>query len=149
LSRTRTLNAIFPIGQCLFHISLRTLQGFNVLFDSFELFLGKLVHAAARSASGIASFQDFSQLCKGESDPKRPLHNQHSLHRVRGVESVTRLSSRRPWKDADPFVVPNRVWTHSRRLRQGARPKSFGTAVLHHEQYQPLNAFQSQGIFVD
>jgi hypothetical protein len=143
LSRTHTLNAILPIGQHLFHVPLRTLQGLNVLFNTFELFLGKLVHAAARSASGIASLQEFSELSKGESDPKRSLHNQHSLHRIRWIESVTRPCSRRLWEHADPFIVSNCVWTHSRRLRQGAGPKSFGTATLHHEEYEPWNAFQS------
>jgi hypothetical protein len=44
------------------------------------------------------------------------LHNKHSLQRVRGVESVTRLRSRRPWKNTDPFIVSNRVWTHSGQL---------------------------------
>jgi hypothetical protein len=149
LSRTRTLNTLFPIGQYIFHISLSTLQSLNVLFDTFELFLGKLVHAAARSASIVPSSQDFGQLSQRESDPKRSLHNQHSLYCARGIESVTRLCSRRPWEDPDPFIVSNCVWTHPRRLRQGAGPKSFGTAALHHEEYEPWNAFQNQGIFAD
>jgi len=63
LSRSRSLNSLFPIGQNLFHISFRTLQRFKVFFDTLELFLRKLVNAAAGSASSITSFQDFRQLC--------------------------------------------------------------------------------------
>ena len=118
LPRTRTLNALFPIGQHFLEISFGALQGLNVCCDTLELFLGKLVHAAAGSASSITSFQDFGQLCQSESDPKRPLHHQHSLHRARGIDPVTRLCSRGSRENADPFIVSNRVWTHPRRLGQ-------------------------------
>jgi len=43
--------------------------------------------------------------------------------------------------------MSNRIWAHSRRLGESAGTKSFGTAALHHEKYQPWNAFQSQAIF--
>jgi len=79
LSRSRSVNSLFPIGQNLCYISLRTFQHLKVFFDSLELFLRKLVNAAAGSASSLTSLQDFSQLCQSESDPKRPLHHKHSL----------------------------------------------------------------------
>ena len=144
---TRTLSALLPIGQYLFHISFCALQRFKVFFDTLQLFLGKLVNAAAGSAASVTSFQDFSQLCQSESDPKRPLHHKHSLQRARGIDAITRVCSRGSWENADLFIVSNRVWTHPRRLGQSTRTKSFGTAVLHHKKYQPRNAFQSQGVF--
>ncbi len=110
--------------------------------------MGKLVNPVARSATGITGFQDFSQLCQSESDPKRPLHNKYPLHSARGIDSITRLGSRGSGENADPFIVSNRVWTHPRRLGQVPGTKSFGTAVLHHEKYQPWNAFQSQAVFL-
>jgi hypothetical protein len=79
LSRTRTLNSLFPVAQNFLYVSSRALQCLKVCFDTLELFLGKLVNAAAGSATGITSRQDFSELCEGESDPKRPLHHKHSL----------------------------------------------------------------------
>src|SRR5882762_2244504 len=59
------------------------LQRLNVCFNMLELVLGKRVHPAARSATGITSFQDFSQLCRGESDPKRALPHKRSSPRSR------------------------------------------------------------------
>jgi len=61
LSRSRPLNSLFPLCQDLFHISFRALQRLKVCFDTLELFLRKLVNAAAGSASCITSFQDFSR----------------------------------------------------------------------------------------
>src|SRR5258708_18436513 len=146
LPRSRSLNPLFPIGQNLLHISFRTLQRLQVCFDSLELFLRKLVNAAAGSASSVTSLQDFSQLCQSESDPKRPLHHKHSLHGARRIDAVTGVRSRGSWENADPFIVSNRVWTQPRRLGQGPGTKSCGTAILHHKKYQPRNAFQSQGV---
>jgi hypothetical protein len=148
LTRSRFLNSLFPVAQNFLHVSSGALQCLNVCFDTLELVLGKLVHAPAWSTPGITSFQNFTQFSQSESDPKRPLHYEHSLHSNRGIEAVTRFCSRGLRKNTDPFIVSNRVWTHSRRLRQGARPKSSGTAALHHKEYQPWNAFQSQGIFM-
>jgi hypothetical protein len=42
--------------------------------------------------------------------------------------------------------VSDRVWTHTRRLGQVSGTKRVGTAVLHHEKYEPWNAFQSQDV---
>lgn len=110
--------------------------------------MGKLVNAVAGSAPSVTSFQDFRQLRQRKSDPKRPLHHKHSFHRARGIDTVTGLCSRGSWEDADPFIVPNRVWTHPRCLGEIAGTKSLGTAVLHDEKYQPWNAFQSQAILL-
>jgi hypothetical protein len=147
LSRSRILNALFPITQNFLHVSSSALQCLNVCFDTLELILGKLVHATAWSSPGIASFQDLSQFCQSESDPERPLHDKNSLQRGRGIDSVTSLCARDSWQNTDPFIMSNRVWTHARRLGQGSGTKSFGSATLHHTQYQPLNAFQSQVVF--
>src|SRR5713226_8287622 len=146
LPRPRSLNSPFPISQNLFHISFRMLQRLKVFFDTLELFLRKLVNAAAGSASSVTSFQDFGQLCQSEADPKRPLHYQHSLHGARGVEAVTRVCSRSSWENANPFIMSNRIWTHTSHLGERPGTQSFGTAALHHEKYEPSNAFQSQGI---
>jgi hypothetical protein len=146
LPYSRSPNTLLPVGQDLFHISLRTLQRFKVRFDALKLLLRKLVNPVAGSASGITSFQDLSQLCQSESDPKGPLHHKHSLHGAGGIDAVTGVRSRRSWENADPFIVSNRVWTQPSRLGQGPGTKSFRTAALHHKKYQPRNAFQSQGI---
>ncbi len=147
LSRTRTLNALFPVGQHFFHVSFSALQCLNVCFDTLELVLGKLVHATAWSTPGITSFQDFSQLSQSESDPECPLHDKNSLQRARRIDSVTRLCSRGSWQNADPFIVSNRVWTHRRCPGESPRIKGFGTSALHHSNYQAWNAFQSQDVW--
>src|ERR1700682_853055 len=106
------LNSLFPIRQYLFHISFRALQRFKVCFDTFELFLRKLVNAVAGSASCIANFQNLSQLCQSEADPKGLLHNKHSLQRTCGIKSISRFRARCPLENANPLVVSNRIWTH-------------------------------------
>jgi hypothetical protein len=147
LSGARPLNPLFPVAQNFLHVSSSAFQCLNVCLDTLELVLGKLEHSTAGSSAGITSFQNFSQLCQGESDPKRPLHDKHSLDRTRGINAVICLCSRGSRKNPDLFIVSNCVWTHPRRLGQRPGTKSFGTAALHHTQYQPLNAFQSQGVF--
>src|SRR5258706_12744086 len=67
---TRTLSALFPVGQYLPQISFRALQCLNVCFDTLEFFLGKLIHTAAGSPSSITTLQDFSQFSQGQADPK-------------------------------------------------------------------------------
>lgn len=115
--------------------------------DALELTLGKVVNATAGHAASITGFQDFTQFCQCESDSKRPLHYQHSLQSARRIDSVTGLCSLRRLENTNPFIVSNRIWAQPCRLGQSAGAKSFGTAVLHHEKYQPWNAFQSQGLF--
>ena len=122
-------------------------QCLNVCLYTLELILSKLVYATAWSSPGIASFQNLSQFSQSEPDTERPLHDKNSLQRARRTDSVTRLCSRGSWQNTDPFIMSNRVWTHARRLGQGARTKSFGTVTLHHKKYQPSNVFQSQAVF--
>jgi hypothetical protein len=43
--------------------------------------------------------------------------------------------------------MSNRIWTHTSHLGERPGTKSFGTAALHHEKYEPWNAFQSQDVF--
>jgi len=50
-----------------------------------------------RGASSITSFQYFSQFCQRESNPKRPLHDEYSFHRTRGIDAVTGVCARGPW----------------------------------------------------
>jgi len=64
------MNALFPVGQHFFHLSLGAFQCFNVCFDTLQFVLGELVHATAWNTSGIPSFQDFGQLSQSESDPE-------------------------------------------------------------------------------
>ena len=146
LSRTRTVNALFPVAQHFLQVSFSALQCLNVCLDTLELALGKSVHATAWSTPSITSFQNFSQLSQSESDPESPLDDKNSLQRARRLDSVTRLCSRGSWQNTDPFIMSNCVWTHTRRLGQGPGTKSCGTATLHHEKYEPWNAFQGQGI---
>ena len=146
LPRSRPLNSLFPLCQDLFHISFRALQRLNICFDTLELFLRKLVNPEAGSASCITSFQDLGQLCQSEPDPKRPLYYQHSLHGARRVDAVTRVCSRSSWENANLFIMSNRIWTQTSHFGERPGTKSFGTATLHHRQYQPLNTFQSQAV---
>jgi hypothetical protein len=146
LSRTRTLNAPFPIAQNFLHVSPSALQCLNICLDTLEFVLGKLVHATAWSTPSITSFQNFSQLSQSESDPERPLHDKNSLQCARRIDSVTRLCSRGSWQNTDPFIMSNRVWTHARRLGQVPGTKRFLNRYFAPQQYQPLNAFQSQAV---
>jgi hypothetical protein len=97
-------------------MSFCALKGLYVCSDALKLFLGELVNTATGSASGITSFQDFGQLCQSESDPKRPLHHKHPLHGARGIDAVTGVRSGCSWENADPFIMSNRIWTHTSQL---------------------------------
>ena len=65
--RTRTLNATLPIGRYLFHI-LACPAAPQCLLRYLELFLSKLVNAAASCASSVTSLQEFRQFLQFESE---------------------------------------------------------------------------------
>jgi hypothetical protein len=113
LHESCSLNSFFPIGQYLLEVISGGLEGLNVSFGPPQLFLCVPIYSVAWSARSITSFENSSQFSQRESDANRPLHREHSLNRVRGIEAVTSLGSQGPWKNTDPLVMPNGIWAYA------------------------------------
>jgi hypothetical protein len=147
LSFASMLNALFPIGQYLLHIPSRLLQRLNVRFDIPEFFLSKLVNATAWNSPTIANFQHLGQFSQREPNSKRPLHHHYSFRRALGVNAITRRCPPCSGQNSDLFIMPNRIWAHAGCLGESTGTERFRTVAIHHKEYQPLNAFQSQAVF--
>jgi hypothetical protein len=148
LSFTRSLNSTLPIRQHPLQRPFGMLQGRNVLSNPNELLLCQFKDPLTRSTTSVASFQNLREFGQRESDVKCPLNDVNSFDGTSGINPVARSTPHCLRQHADFFIMPNRVRTDSRRFRQFARVKR-RIASLHHDEYQPLNAFQCQELLFD
>lgn len=148
LPSTRPSYSTFPICQHLLQVAFRLPQSRDVRSNSEEFLLCEFKDPLARSITSVTSFQDFGQFRQCKPDAKCPLNDANPIDCTLGIDSIPGLIPHSFRQDADLLVMPNGVWTHARRFRQFAGVKS-PTRALHHDEYQPLNAFQCQGLLSD
>jgi hypothetical protein len=99
----------------------------------------------AWSTASIPRLENVSEFRECEADAECALHNANSLECSFCINPIARGRAPRFWQDANSFVVANRIRTDACHSRQFTSMKD-SIGGLHHEQYQPLNAFQCQAV---
>ena len=135
----------FPIRQHPLQIAFRPPEGRNIGRDAGEFLLGECKDTLARSVTSVAGLQNLGELRQREADAKCPLNYLDSFDGTRRIDSIPCRAPQCLGQYSDSLVMSNRVRTHPRRPRQFAGVKSC-IESLHHEEYEPWNAFQRQAI---
>ena len=138
--------AFVPIVNHTAHVIPQITKIVNPADYLLELGFCQRANFAARSATGVANFEDSCELFQRKADFERSPDKPNALDRFRRILPVASCRSLGAWKDTDLLIMAERIGADTAFTSDLA---GFHILLCYLCQYRPRNQFGGQGLFLD
>jgi len=116
-----------PLANEFPHIGLGSAEFLNLPAERTQLLFRQIEYAMAGYAAMVASSQNLGKFTKREAELERPLCKLNALDSRRREYAISPTRPLRSGKNADPFVVAERISADARKTGEFSRAQSRST----------------------